>query len=119
MLGDSRHLPRLCLTAVAGLLALAGSAQAASTNCNVYASGGYANCLSLGNPIAEQVKAFHTSGLPYRFQLSRFSDGARWGYWQYSNLDYHVFHLALAGTWTAQVDNLGSGSPSAYYVEMQ
>jgi len=100
-------------------LALAGSAQAASTTCNVNASGGFANCLSLAGPNGEQVKAYHVSGLSYRFQLARLSDGVRWGYWEYSNLDYHIFTLSLSGTITAQVNNLGSGNPSAYYVEMQ
>jgi hypothetical protein len=111
-----RRLPALLVAGAVSLI-LVGSAQATSTVCNVNASSGYANCLAFSNPVAEQVKAYHASGLPYRFQLSRLSDGAKWGYWQFSNFDYHVFTLSLSGTITAQVDNLGTGNPSAYYVE--
>ena len=61
------------------------SPDALSTNCGVSASGGFANCLALSNPTAEIVKANQAAGTPYRFQLVRFSDGARWGWWQWAD----------------------------------
>lgn len=113
---------RRVAVAVALALALLGlmatTAGATSTNCAVNASGGYKNCLSFLNPGAEQVKAWHTSGLPYRFQMVRFSDGAVWGWWQYNDLNYHAYALSVSGTITSQVDNMGTGNPSSYYVEM-
>lgn len=94
-------------------------AQATTTTCNVAASGGYANCLAYASPsLFEQVKAPNASGTPYRFQLYRFSDGARWGWWQWSDTNYHTVFLSLSGTITAQVDNLGSGT-QGYTVTME
>lgn len=106
------------LATTVAILSYTGSAQAVSTNCNVNASGGFANCLSLASPVGEMVKAWHAHGLPYRFQLYRYSDGARWGSWTYSDFDYHAFTLSLGGTITAQVDNEGSGNPSSYWINM-
>lgn len=100
------------------LLGLAGGAQAAWLNCAVNASGGFANCLSVANPGAEQVKAHHAAGLPYRFQLARFATGSIWGWWEFSDLAYHQIALNVSGTITAQVDNRGSANPASYYVEM-
>ena len=104
---------------VLGLSLLIGTALAASTNCNVNASGGYANCLSKSNPSAEAVKAWHSAGLAYRFRLHRFSTGSSWGYWQFNDLNYHVVSLGLGGAITAQVDNRGSANPASYYVSLQ
>lgn len=112
-----RHLTGL-VVALTAALALPAAATAAWTNCSVNASGGYANCLNFDNPRAEQVKAYHTAGLPYRFQLVRFSTGSIWGWWEYSDLNYHQFGLDVSGTITAQVDNRGTANPAAYYVEM-
>jgi hypothetical protein len=91
-------------------LALAGVAHAATTICNVAASGGFANCLTVTAPTFEQVKAPNASATPYRFQLYRFSDGARWGWWQWNDTNHHTILLSLSGAITAQVDNLGSGT---------
>lgn len=102
--------------AIAGLGA--GTAGATSTNCAVNASGGYKNCLSFVNPGAEQAKAWHATGLPYRFQLVRFSDGAVWGWWQWNDLAYHAVTVNVAGTITAQVDNMGTANPASWFVEM-
>ncbi len=106
------------LAAVAGLAVAAPQAGALSTNCAVNASGGFINCLALSNPTVEIVKANQAAGTPYRFQLFRFSDGARWGWWQYSDTNYHLPALSLSGVITGQVDNLGSGNPNTYYVEL-
>ena len=111
----------LAATAVIALLAAAvatSHAQAIQTNCLVNASGGFANCLALSNPLTETVDANHASGLPYRFQLKRFSDGATWGWWQFNDLSGHILGISLSGVITAQVDNLGSGNPSSYFVEL-
>lgn len=106
------------LAAVAGLAVAAPQAGAISTNCSVNASAGFVNCLALSTPSAESVKSNQASGTPYRFQLVRFSDGARWGWWQWSDTNYHVVGIAPSGVITAQVDNLGTGNPNTYYVEM-
>lgn len=90
----------------------------ATSNCHSIASGGYANCLDYGNPSFEIVQPYHESGLPYKYRLHRFSDGASWGPWTWSSLDKHVVGLSLGGTIMAQVDNLGWGNPSVYYNEM-
>jgi hypothetical protein len=117
-------LSRRRLAAVAGLAAAAALAVAASqagaiaTTCAVNASGGFINCLALGNPSVETAKADQATGTPYRFQLYRFSDGARWGWWQWSDTNYHFVTLALSGVITGQIDNLGSGNPNTYYVQM-
>ena len=109
---------RVAALAAAGALAVAApQAGALSTNCGVSASGGFANCLALSNPTAEIVKANQAAGTPYRFQLVRFSDGARWGWWQWADTSYHFPALSLPGVITGQVDNLGSGTPT-YYVEL-
>lgn len=103
----------------ATLLSSEGSALlGSSTNCSVNASGGYANCLYYSGPGYEVAKAHHGAGLPYRLQLHRPADGARWGYWQWSDLNYHTVSLNLAGTVVAQIDNRGSANPASYYVEM-
>lgn len=102
-----------------GTLLASGGAWAASTNCSVDASVGYVNCLSVGSPTSEGVKAYHSAGLPYRFQLVRSSPAAQWGYWQYSDLDYHFIGLNVSGTITGQVDNRGSANPAMYWVELQ
>lgn len=108
------------LALAAGAIALGESRAlaATSTNCPVNASGGYANCLSYAGPGYEMVKAYHAAGLPYRFQLHRPADGARWGYWQWNDRDYHVISLNLSGSITAQVNNLGTANPATYYVEL-
>ena len=100
------------------VLAAAGTAGATAVTCNVAASGGFANCLVQTAPTIEQAKAPNASALDYRFQLHRYSDGANWGWWQWSDLDYHTVLLAPTGAITAQVDNLGSGT-QGYYVMMQ
>ena len=110
---------RLAAVAAAAVLAVAApQAQAASTNCAVNASGGFINCLAVSNPSGELVDANQASGTPYRIQFVRFSDGAKWGWWQYNDTLQHVFGFGLNGLITAQVDNLGTGNPSSYYVEM-
>ena len=104
----------LCTFLVAGSRALAAS----STNCGVNASVGYVNCLNFSAPSYEIAKAHHTAGLAYRFQLHRPSDGAKWGYWHWNDLDYHTVMLGLSGSVTAQIDNLGTANPASYYIEM-
>lgn len=94
--------------ATAGLLA--GPAGAATVTCNVAAAGGFANCLSVTAPTSEQAKAPAAAATPYRFQLTRFSDGARWGWWEWNDLSYHTVLLSLSGLITGQIDNLGSGT---------
>lgn len=91
---------------------------ATSTNCAVNASGGYVNCLSYTGPGYETAKAHHAAGLSYRLQLHRPADGARWGYWQWNDLDHHTVSLNLSGSITAQIDNLGTANPASYYLEM-
>jgi hypothetical protein len=108
----------IALCALAVVLMPAGLARAASTNCAVNASGGFVNCLSYGSPSSEQAKAWHAAGLPYRFQLHRPSDGAIWGYWEWSDLSYHVVFLNLSGTIVGQIDNRGSANPASYFVEL-
>ena len=88
-----------------------------TVTCNVAASGGYANCLVVSGPGYEQAKAPNGSATPYRFQLYRFSDGAKWGYWEWNDLDYHIVFLSLSGSITAQLDNFGSGT-QGYSVTM-
>ncbi|MDX6555296.1 MAG: hypothetical protein QOD86_1491 [Miltoncostaeaceae bacterium] len=115
-----RYATRLAIVAVvAGTAGAAVQALAASSvTCSVNASVGYVTCLSYTNPGYEQVRALGSSGVPYRFQLRRASDGATWGAWQYSDTSVHVKVLQLTGTIRAQVDNLGTGNPSSYAVEM-
>lgn len=91
---------------------------AASVNCLVNASGGYANCLIHVAPTYEKVKANHSAGTPYSMSLYRASDGARWGPWHYSDLYTHVVPLSVSGTITMQVDNRGTANPASYYCEM-
>ena len=112
---------RLAVAALAAAALALGVQQvgAISTNCAVNASGGFINCLALSNPGSELVDTNQASGTPYRFQLVRPSDGARWGWWQYNDLNPHLFGIAPGGgIIVAQVDNLGAGNPSSYYVEM-
>jgi hypothetical protein len=114
-------LTRRRLAAAAAAVALGvgvSQAHAISTNCAVNASGGFINCLGVSNPAGELVDANHASGTPYRIQFVRFSDGARWGWWQYNDTAVHLFGLSLSGIITAQVDNLGTGNPSTYFIEM-
>jgi hypothetical protein len=115
-----RFAARLAIAAVlAGTAGAAVTALAASSaTCGVNASGGYVTCLSYANPSYEQVRALQSSGLPYRFQLRRASDGATWGAWQYSDTSTHIKVLHLSGTIRAQIDNRGNGNPSSYAVEM-
>ena len=108
----------VALASAAIVGALATTANAASTTCNVAASGGYANCLVVSNPGWEQAKAPSGSATPYRFQLHRFSDGANWGWWEWSDTNYHTVFLSLSGAITAQIDNRGSGT-AGYHVAMQ
>ena len=122
-LESARRLTLLALAVLAigagTLLFAEGRALAASsTNCPVNASVGYVNCLSYSGPGYEIAKAHHAAGLAYRFQLHRPADGAKWGYWQWNDLDYHTVFLNLSGSITAQVDNLGTANPASYYVEM-
>ena len=114
-----RRLPIAALAAA--VLALgAHQAGAIDTNCAVNASGGFINCLALSTPVSELVDANQASGTPYRFQLVRPSDGARWGWWQYNDLSPHLLGIAPgSGVIVAQVDNLGTGNPSSFYVEME
>lgn len=102
----------------AALGIIAPSAVANPVNCAVNASGGYINCLTFSNPDAEAVQAFHDTGLPYRFQLQRPATASTWGWWQYNDRLVHVVGLSLTGSITAQVDNLGTGNPSVFKVQM-
>ncbi|WP_217925160.1 hypothetical protein [Miltoncostaea oceani] len=115
-------LTRRLLTAICGasvgMALLATPAQGASTNCNVNASADYVSCLSLNNPVQEVAKANSSTGLPYRFKLLRSSDGATWGYWEWTSTQYHVIGLNLSGLITGQFDNRGSGNPSSFYIEL-
>jgi hypothetical protein len=96
----------------------APQAGASSTNCSVAAAGGFIGCLSVVAPTFESVRANAAAGTPYRFQLVRPSDGARWGWWQWSDTNTHFPGVAIgSGLITGQVDNLGSGTQS-YFVEM-
>ena len=104
-------------TALTAVAASAGTAGATTVTCNVAASGGFANCLTITAPVFEQAKAPAAAATPYRFQLTRFSDGARWGWWEWSDTNYHTILLSLSGAITAQVDNLGSGT-QGYTVSM-
>lgn len=111
--------PVVIVAAAAVVLAVVVAlAHGVTTTCNVAASGGFANCLSQGNPNAEIARSLHAAGRPYRFQLHRPSDGAVWGPWQWNDGNHHVVFLSLPGTITAQVDNLGSGT-TAYEVTLQ
>ena len=92
-------------------------AGATGTNCAVAASGGYIGCLSWPDPSTKVVKANAAPGTPFRFQLVRTSDGTRWGWWEWHDTNYHSPSVAVSGFVTAQVDNLGSGTPT-YYVEL-
>ncbi len=118
MLTRRRRAAVAAAATAAALAVAAPQAGALSTNCPVNASGGFTNCLALSNPTVEVVKANQAAGTPYRFQLYRFSDGVRWGWWQYSDTNYHFPTLSLPGVITGQVDNLGSGNPNTYYVEL-
>jgi hypothetical protein len=91
-------------------LAPVGPAQATTTTCNVAASGGFANCLTVTAPTFEQAKAPNSSATPYRFQLTRFSDGARWGWWEWNDTNHHTVLLSLSGAITGQIDNLDTGT---------
>jgi hypothetical protein len=113
-----RYAIRLAAVAVVAGALGAAHALAASSTCSVSASAGFATCLSFTNPDYEQVRALQSSGLPYRFQLRRASDGATWGWWQYSDLNRHVHLLHLSGTIRAQVDNRASSGSASYAVEM-
>ena len=103
--------------AVIALGATSERALSAWIPCSVPAAGGYHNCLNAGNPSSEGVKADASAGVPYRFQLARFSDGARWGWWEWNNTDYHIVLISISGTITAQVDNRGATN-STYNIEM-
>lgn len=108
----------LLLAAPAVAIGVAAAiAHASSTVCNVAASAGYANCLSVSNPTLEQVRSQHVAGRPYRFQLHRPSDGALWGWWEWNDGNHHTVFLSLSGSITAQVDNRGSGT-TAYDVTL-
>lgn len=118
-----RRSTRLVTVVLAGLAAAvigywAATAFAASADCDVYASGGFANCLSYGSPSVEGVQARHAAGLSYKTQFWRPSDGAVWGPWTISNLNPQTFSFNLSGTITLQVDNLGTGAPSRYSTSM-
>lgn len=111
---------RATIIAALSLLTFGASthmATAAFTTCTVPLTGGYHNCLSATNPSSEAVKAGSAAGTPYRFQLTRFSDGARWGWWEWNNTDYHIVLISISGTVTAQIDNRGSANAS-YAVEL-
>ncbi|HTI34699.1 MAG TPA: hypothetical protein VL422_13555 [Miltoncostaea sp.] len=112
---------RIAAAAAAVALAVAAAAPqagASSTNCSVAASGGFIGCLSWPAPTSEAVRANAASGTPYRFQLVRPADGARWGWWQWGDTNFHYPGVAIpSGSVTAQVDDLGSGTAS-YYVEL-
>ena len=113
-----RFAIRLAAVAVVAGAVGAAHALAASSTCSVSASNGFVTCLSYTNPNYEQVRANQSSGLPYRFQLRRSSDGATWGWWQYSDLSTHIKVLHLSGTIRAQVDNRAAGGSASYTVEM-
>lgn len=97
---------------------LAARALAVSAYCDVTASFGFANCLIVSGPSNETVQALQTSGVPYKMELWRSSDGAIWGPWTISSTNSTGVALNLSGTITEQVDNLGTGSPSRYLVAM-
>lgn len=106
------------LAAAAALAAGAPQAGASTANCGVAASGGFIGCLTVVAPSYESVQANSGIGTPYRFQLVRPSDGARWGWWQWNDTNPHYPGISItSGFVTAQVDNLGSGTPT-YFVEM-
>ena len=114
-----RYATRLAVVAVvAGAVGAAHALAASSATCSVSASNGFVTCLSFSNPQYEQVRANQSAGLPYRFQLRRASDGATWGWWQYSDLNTHIKVLHLSGTIRAQVDNRAAGGSAGYTVEM-
>jgi hypothetical protein len=111
------RLRRLVVAAAAaGLLAVA-AAPAQAVNCNVAASGGFINCLTVGNPSWEQAKAPNASATPYRFQLHRFATGSTWGPWTWYDNNWHTVFLSISGSVTGQVDNQGSGTQT-YMVQM-
>lgn len=114
---------RLGLALVLALVALGsvlvGRALAGvDVNCNVNASGGFANCASWTGPTSESAKAFHSAGTPYQFKLYRASDGGVWGPWTWNDLGYHVVFAGLSGTITAQLDNQGTANPATYNILM-
>jgi hypothetical protein len=113
--------PRGVAAALAAATALAAAvppAGASTNTCAVAASGGFIGCLTVAAPSYESVRANSATGTPYRFQLVRTSDGARWGWWQWSDTSTHFAGISIpSGFVTAQVDNLGSGTPT-YFVEM-
>ena len=110
------------LICLVGLAAVTGffsdSAVALSTNCDVNASGGFANCLTFNSPSSERVKSWHVAGRPYRFQLYRSSTASIWGWWEWNDGDYHAVSITISGSVQAQVDNRGTGNPTSYFVEM-
>lgn len=114
-----RRLIVVAATLAAGVaLFLTATALSADTNCAVNASGGYANCLTVSNPSSERVKSWSANGRPYHFQLWRQSTGSLWGWWAYNDDAYHSIPLSLSGAITGQVDNMGTGNPSSYYVQL-
>ncbi len=110
------------LALACGIVALAGYlggiALGTTTDCYVNASVGFKNCLSYSNPSSEGVQAREASGVGYKTQFWRPSDGATWGPWNISNQSPQTFSFNLAGSITLQVNNLGTGQPSRYTVAM-
>jgi hypothetical protein len=98
--------------AAAGLVAAAGVGSAATNVCGVAASVGFVNCINVSVPNLEQATAPNGSATPYKFQLWRSSDGARWGPWTWNDTNHHTVFLSLAGLITGQIDNQGSGTQS-------
>ncbi len=114
-----RPVALIALAAVVVAVVLAVSlARAATTTCNVAASGGFANCLSFTSPTSEGAKSYHVAGRPYRFQLHRTSDGAVWGPWTWNDGNWHFAFISTGAFTWGQVDNQGSGT-TAYEVLLQ
>lgn len=84
--------------------------------CDVNGTGGFVLCTTNQCTYQEVAKAYHASGLPYTFRLAKHSTNEQLGAWTWNNLDYHVVGIGYTLVMRASVDNLGSGSPSRYYV---
>lgn len=96
------------------------SASGAAVFCDVNGAGGFVACLSQYHSYQEVGKAYHASGLPYKYRLLNHNNTSQiFGTWQWSNYDFHVVGVFFScGVMRASIDNLGSGSPSRYYVEL-
>lgn len=110
----------LSLAAVVGVLFNPGTARASvAVYCDVNGLGGFVACAHNPCTDSETAKAFHASGLPYKFRLMDHNNPSNiLGSWQWNDFNYHTVPVFFFNVMRASVDNLGNGSPSRYYVEL-